>query len=177
MKKILCLLPIMISGCFSDTTDIRLFIDNTKKNTISSIEPMAKVPEFKHIEYMVNSKSNPFVLPTPKFSKTNTQQNKNCVNPDEGREKEVLEKYALDTLHMRGTLGILDVSWALIETPDNTVHRIKKGNFIGLNHGQITKVNDKSINILELVPDATGCWVQRESTVDIMDASSTGARN
>lgn len=138
---------------------------------------MESITEFHHIKYVPKEdSSSPFVLPKPELFLEKIRQTKDCVNPNKGRKKEALEKYPTDTLSMRGTLGDLGISWALIETANGSVHRVKVGNYLGKYHGRITKVKQRSITIIELIPDAVGCWVERESIID-MDVSRTGARN
>ena len=84
---------------------------------------------------------------------------------DESR-KEELEAYALDTLRMVGTLEQEDVTWGLVQTNDGTIHRVKKGNYMGQNHGQIIRVSDNEIELTELVPAGRG-YIEREAALSM----------
>ena len=99
-----------------------------------------------------------------------------CLSPDPRRRKQPLEKYSLSDLIMRGTLGELGVTWALVEASDNTLHRVAVGSYVGLYHGRITTVSQDNIKVLELIPDGAGCWVERETVVAMTQASAEEQR-
>lgn len=177
MKKLALLPIVMLSGCFNDTSDIKEYITEVQSSTTSYIAPMPEVPKFNHVAYSASNERSPFVLPKPEAIQERMQQMAGCLSPDPRRRKQPLEKYALDSLSMRGTLGELDVVWALIEAADSTIHQVTVGSYLGMYNGKITEVNGDLIKVLELVPDGAGCWVERESVVSIMDSSAEGQRN
>lgn len=176
MKKIVIIVSLALSGCFSDTSDIKDYMADVQENTISRIEPMPKVPEFHHIKYESMSKRSPFVKPKPEAIQERMQQMAGCLSPDPRRRKQPLEKFALDTLSMRGTLGELGIVWALIEASDKTIHQVTVGSYLGMYHGKITEVSEELIKVLELIPDGAGCWVERESVVSLTGYSTEGQR-
>ena len=170
MKK-LAFLPLLLSGCFDDTTEIKVYMETVKSNTTSYIAPMPEVPEFNHIAYSASSEKSPFILPKPEAIQERMQQVAGCLSPEPKRRKEPLEKFPLGTLAMRGTLGEINKPWALIEASDRTIHKVGVGNYLGMYHGKITSVENNLIKVLELVPDGSGCWIERESVVSMMDDS------
>ena len=135
------------------------------------------VPEFNHVVYSAKNENSPFILPKPEVIQERVQKATGCLSPETKRKKEALEKYPLDTLLMRGTLGDFGISWALIEAPDKTIYKVKIGNYLGIYNGKVTAVNNESVNVLELIPDGSGCWIERESVVAIIDSSAKGQRN
>ena len=177
MKNLAYLFLFFLTGCFSDTADIRIYMDEVKANTNSYIKPMAEVPEFNHVVYSAKNENSPFILPKPEVIQERVQQAIGCLSPEIKRKKEPLEKYPLDTLVMRGTLGDLGVFWALIEVPDKAIYKVKAGNYLGIYNGKVTAVSNESVNVLELIPDGSGCWIERESVVTIIDSSAKGQRN
>lgn len=177
MKNITYLFLLLLTGCFSDTADIRLYMDDVKANTKSYVKPMAEVPEFNHVVYSAKNENSPFILPKPEIIQERVQRAVGCLSPKTNRNKELLEKYPLDTLLMRGTLGDLGIAWALIEAPDKTIYKVKIGNYLGIFNGKVTAVSHESVNVLELIPDGSGCWIERESVVAIIDSSAKGQRN
>ena len=42
---------------------------------------------------------------------------------------------------------------------------MRNGNYLGQNFGVVTDVNDSEVRLKELVQDAAGDWVERESTL------------
>ncbi|MGJ8692098.1 MAG: pilus assembly protein PilP [Thalassotalea sp.] len=176
MKKLAISSILLLSGCFSDTSDIKSYIANVQSNTKSYIAPMPAVPAFNHIKYSTDSERSPFILPKPEAIQERMQQMAGCLSPDPRRRKQPLEKFALDSLSMRGTLGELGVTWALIEAADSTIHQLTIGSYLGMYHGKITDVTEDLIKVLELIPDGAGCWVERESVISLSDFSAEGQR-
>ncbi|GHF87431.1 pilus assembly protein PilP [Thalassotalea marina] len=176
MKKLVISVSLAccLAGCFDDTSDLNAYIDKVKANTPNTIEPMPAVPVFNHINYEAASLRSPFDAPKPEAIQEKIQQMSGCLSPDPRRRKQPLEKYALSDLTMRGTLGELDIIWALVEASDATLHRVGVGNYVGLYNGRVAEVNQNQVKVIELIPDGAGCWVERETTVTMVEANSEG---
>lgn len=108
---------------------------------------------------------SPFVAPSQELTQDVISQSRDCLQPELGRTKSVLEAYGLDNLVMRGSLGDSNALWALVQTLDGDVHKVKKGHYIGLFHGKIIQVTEQQIEIVEVVPDGSGCWVERNNSI------------
>lgn len=170
MKKLaLIFTTLMLSGCFDDTADLSSYIATVKVNTIASVEPMPKVSEFDHFDYSVQALRSPFDAPKPEAIQEKIQQMTGCLSPDPERKKQPLEKFALNDLTMRGTLGEDDVIWALIEASDASLTRVTLGSYLGLYNGHITSIGEKNVKVTELIPDGIGCWVERETIVTMVE--------
>jgi type IV pilus assembly protein PilP len=167
-----CLL-ILLTGCFDDKAEIKAHIAEVKMNTTNYIEPMPEVKDFIHISYSAEELRSPFVLPAAEVIQQKIQQMTGCLSPDINRRKQPLEKYALSDLTMRGTLGDTNILWALLEASDNSLHRVASGNYLGLYNGRITQVTESEVKITELAPDGAGCWVERETTLSIINTQET----
>ena len=99
------------------------------------------------------------------------QQIKGCLSPDPMREKQPLEKFALSDLSMKGTLGEDEMIWALIKASDANLYRVATGQYMGLYNGRVRAVDEEQINVIELIPDGSGCWVERETIVTMFKAN------
>jgi type IV pilus assembly protein PilP len=165
-----------LSGCSDNNDDLKEYITQVQANTNSAITPMLAVPKFNHVAYNSTSNRSPFVLPKPEAIQQRMQQMAGCLSPDPRRRKQPLEKYSLSNLTMRGTLGELGVTWALVEATDSTLHRVNVGGYIGMYNGKISEVKDDLIKVVELVPDGAGCWVERESIIAMAGSSAEGQR-
>ena len=174
MKRLAIILTFFLSGCFDDTSDLKEHIATVQANTKSYIKPIAEVPVFNHYSYNAKSLRSPFDLPKPEAIQEKMQQMSGCLSPDPRRRKQPLEKYAISDLSMRGTLGELDVTWALVEASDATLHRVAVGNYLGIYNGRITAVDLKNVKIIELIPDGSGCWAERETNIAITESNSEG---
>lgn len=177
MKKLIIITAVLLAGCFDDTSDLKVHIANVQASASSSIAPMPAVTVFDHFDYSAQTLRSPFDAPKPEAIQEKIQQMSGCLSPDPRRRKQPLEKYSLSDLIMRGTLGELGVTWALVEASDRTLHRIAVGSYVGLFHGRITAVSQDNVKVLELIPDGAGCWVERETVVTMTETSAEGQRN
>ncbi|MEH8016852.1 pilus assembly protein PilP [Rheinheimera muenzenbergensis] len=167
---------LLLSGCFDDISDVQNHIAEVKSNTRARVEPLPEIQEFTHIPYSAQDARSPFSAPRPEAIQDRFLQTQDCLHPDPRRRKEPLEKYALDNLKMRGTLGEISKIWALIEASDRTLHKVTLNNYVGLFHGRVISVEPTHIELLELIPDGAGCWKERTTMLQMTGTSST-ARN
>lgn len=166
---------VTLTGCFDDTSDIQQFMADVKEKTSAKIEPLPPVKAFEHLPYTSSELRSPFGLPSSDDYSQQPVAQPGCIQPDNKREKQPLEQYALDNLKMRGTLGHADQLWALIEASDQSLHRISINDRLGLFHGKVIAVQADSIEITEFIPDGSGCTVQRKSKLQLLDASVDAA--
>ncbi len=89
--------------------------------------------------------------------------------PDFNRRKEELEGFSLDALRMVGTLEQLETTWALIQTQDKTIYRVKAGNYVGRNHGQITRISESGIDLTEIIADGQGGYRERQASLALAE--------
>ncbi len=89
--------------------------------------------------------------------------------PDLMRPRGPLEAFPLDALRMVGTLDKSGEHYALVKTPDHTLYRVKKGDYMGLNYGLVLAVHDTSIEIRETIEDGTGNWAASMATVSLQE--------
>ncbi|MCF1427795.1 MAG: pilus assembly protein PilP [Shewanella sp.] len=164
---IAALVLIMVSGCSGDRRDLELFVTTTKAQHVAYIPPLKETPKFEHFNYQSELLRSPFVPPSRELTEEVIDTSKDCLQPDLKRRKSRLETYALDNLKMRGTLTEGNLIWALVQSSDGNVYRLSIGDYIGFYHGQITSVSDRNIEIKELVPDGSGCWTERLSSMEM----------
>lgn len=166
----------LLSACNDNTAEQKEFIDQVKASAVPNVEPMPKMADFEHFPYTAGKLRSPFVLPEPEVIQSNIVQVKNCLHPDPDRLRDPLEKYALDNLAMKGTIAKEGLRWALIRTADQALYRVRKGNYIGLYHGEVINVYPDHLELLELIPDGTGCWKERLTKLEMLEATESGNR-
>jgi type IV pilus assembly protein PilP len=88
--------------------------------------------------------------------------------PDANRRKEVLEAFPLDGLNMVGTIGSGDLI-GLVLAPDRVTYRVRPGNYLGQNDGRVTAIFEDRIEMVELVPDGAGGWLERQAKIALED--------
>jgi len=169
MRKViyLALCSVMMTGCFgnSDLADLKEYVEKTKNTPRGRIEPIPVFKPYEFFSYSASGLRSPFELPQIETDELQVRSGEQ-ITPDFDRPKEHLEQYAIGDLAMVGTLNRNDgILWALVRDGDGGVVRVKRGNYMGQNYGEITEVTDYKINLIEIVPDGTGGWIKRPRTI------------
>ena len=87
----------------------------------------------------------------------------------QNRNREELEGFELDSIKMVGTLQNEDNNWGIVIDPDGIVHRVKTGNYIGLNIGKITSVQEEQIEVREIMKDNSGRYEERKALLPLTE--------
>ncbi|KTD98317.1 pilus assembly protein PilP [Pseudoalteromonas sp. CR1] len=177
--RLLHLIPVLavvaLVGCNDDTSEQKEFIDQVKASTTPKVESIPELTQFEIFEYSAGDLRSPFVAPQPEIIQNKLTQIKNCLHPDPDRRREPLEKYPLDNLAMKGTIGSSGQVWALITAADETLHRVTIGNYLGSYDGKVKAVSNDFIELVELIPDGSGCWKERLTKLEMLEAATDGA--
>jgi type IV pilus assembly protein PilP len=156
---------LLVAGCGGDNlSDLQAYVQSVKARPPGPIDP---VPEIKPIDtfvYEPGDRRDPFV-PDAQTAPQEDVALDNGLAPDPTRRKEELEGFPLDSLRMVGTLELDNTLWGLIRTQQGILHRVKVGNYMGQNNGQITAIRQDAIQLTEIISDAPGQWRERAATV------------
>lgn len=167
-KKIsLLFICVFIGACSSDMSELDAFIEETKRSTVGTVEPLPYYEPYQSYEYRADR--NPF---EPLDSLSKKQQSKADALPpniNPNRPPEPLESFPLDALLMVGTLEQEGKRWALIRDSDAKLHRVTLGNYMGKNFGKIVEVGPEHITLNETVKDSSDGWTDRTSELRIGD--------
>lgn len=87
--------------------------------------------------------------------------------PDRKRPRRPQELFPLGQLEMVGTLAGRGAVLALIRDAHGTTHLLAVGDYLGRDHGRITKVRDTGIDVLEVVEDGLGGWKLRRRVLEL----------
>src|SRR5690606_32934718 len=102
------------------------------------------------------------------FSKAFTDQGSGSgPRPDPNRPRQALEQFPLDSLKMAGTIGTGSSMQALVIAPDKVTYRVRPGVYMGQSDGQVVAIGENRIELVELVPDGAGGWLERSASVAI----------
>ncbi len=167
VRLLICSSLFALSACSHDMNDLNTFIAQTKSAHVGSVKPVPQFQPYESFSYTAAKLRDPFV------DDFDVNENKattgSSLNPDSNRPREALENFPLDTLSMVGTLAQKKQLWALIKDPQNIVHRVQVGNYMGQNDGRITTINDSSVSLVEIVPDGIGGYIERDASIAIGD--------
>ena len=164
VANIIFLASLLLVGCGGEEfQDLRDFVKNAGADMRGKIEPPPDVKPYEPFTY-----DNDANLPDPFKPRKADARNGNRTGqnqPNLNRPKEELEDYPLETLKMVGFLSQKGINQAVIRSSEGKVYRVKAGNYIGMNFGQVTSVIETEVKIKEMVQDSNGDWTERESSL------------
>jgi len=153
----------VLGGC-SPGNDLRQWVSQEKARKGQPLDPLPVIKTFETFEYKDQELRDPFNV----SAEEQDQSANNGPHPDQDRAREPLESFPLDGLKMAGTLGMKAME-GLIRDPDGVVHRVHVGNYLGQNFGKITGISEDHIELVELVPNGSGGWMERQATIALGD--------
>lgn len=156
----------LLAGCARGVTstpgeapNLEKWVDEVKARPAPPLEPLPVMQQFETFEYSAQGLRDPF---SRAFADADTGSG---PRPDAARRKEALEQFPLDSLDMVGTLGKGAGLVALVMAPDKVTYRVRPGNYMGQSDGRVTSIHEDRIELVELVPDGAGGWLERPATV------------
>ena len=155
----------LAAACSREVNDIYSFIEQTKATNVGSVKPIPTFEPYKSFSYSANEMRDPFVADIDLKDKPDPSAD--ALRPNQQRPKEPLETFPLDTLAMVGILEQEKNLWGLIKDPQNVVHRIQLGNYMGQNEGRVTEITDTDIRLIEIIPDGIGGYIERNAAIAI----------
>lgn len=144
--------------------DLKSYVDEVKSRKAGHIEPLPEIKPIETFTYLSDGRRSPFISQA-QSEETSSQGDGLGLSPDFNRRKEELESYPLDSLRMVGLLEQLGDTWALVQTQERTIHRVKTGNYLGTNHGQITQISETQVELTEIIPDGQGGFRERQASL------------
>ena len=160
----------LITACARDITstpgeapNLQKWIAEIKAQPAPPLDPLPVMQQFETFEYAAQSLRDP-------FSNAFTDQGgASGPRPDAARRKQVLEQFPLDSFDMVGTLGVGRGVIALVMAPDKVTYRVTPGAYMGQSDGRVTAVYEDRVELVELVPDGAGGWLERPATLALED--------
>jgi type IV pilus assembly protein PilP len=144
-----------------DAPNLQRWVAEVKKRPAPALEPLPVMKQFETFEYAAQSLRDP-------FSNAFTDDSGGAgPRPDPNRRKQPLENFPLDSLDMVGTIGEGSSLAALVLAPDKVTYRVRTGMYLGQSDGRVTSVTDDRIELVELVPDGAGGWLERPAAISM----------
>jgi type IV pilus assembly protein PilP len=154
----------VLGGC-TPGNDLRHWVAQEKAKKGAPLDPLPVIRTFETFEYKDQDLRDPFTTGADEEEQTANSG----PHPDQDRAREPLESFPLDGLRMAGTLGLAKAMEGLVRDPDGVVHRVHVGNYLGQNYGRITGISEDHIELVELVPNGSGGWMERQATIALGD--------
>ena len=164
----LALLALGIAACGGDMDDLDQYINEIKAKPGGRIEPLPEITPYEVFTYVADAEGvrSPFVPDTPQAAATGATGGA-TIDPE--RTPEFLEQFPLDTLRMVGSLYIGETMYGLIQTSDGLIHRVVPGNYMGQNYGRITGISESEVDLVEIISDGIGGYIERDAAVSLSD--------
>lgn len=152
-----------LAACSRGDSELKTWVAKVKAEPAPPLEPLPVMKQFETFEYAAQDLRDPFSQPVP------DRNGGSGPRPDPERRKEVLEAFPLDSMNMAGTLGSGKFLVGLLTAPDKVTYRVRPGNYIGQNDGRVTAIYEDRIELVELVPDGAGGWLERQAKIALED--------
>lgn len=158
---------LVLAGCDSGRAELQAWMDETRRQTPVVVEKVEEPKKFQPFRYEVAGDVDPFSLAKMKVSAgTATARVAGGIQPDTSRRREPLEAFPLDSLRMVGNLRQGSANVALLQV-DAALHQVRVGNYLGQNFGRVMRISDAEVAVREIVQDAAGDWVERETALQL----------
>lgn len=160
---------VCVGGCARDITstpgdapNLESWVADVRARPAPPLDPLPVMQQFETFEYAAQTLRDP-------FSDAWNNAEGGGLRPDPDRRKETLEQYPLDSLDMVGTIGKGAALVALVMGPDKVTYRVRPGNYLGQSDGRVTSVREDGLELVELVPDGAGGWLERPASIALED--------
>ncbi len=163
MRLLMILLALgVVAGCTKGTADLHQWVAQQKAKKGAPLPPLPVIKTFETFIYKDQGKRDPFA---PAVTAQQKQDIANGPHPDRNRPKQPLEFFALDSLKMVGSIGTGDAMVALIQDPGKKIHRVHVNQYMGQNYGRVTDISEDRVDLVELVPNGNGGWMERNASI------------
>ena len=158
-----------LAACGGDQDELQQWMEQQKREVRPSVEPLSPPKKFNPQPYAALGAVEPFS--TQKLTvalKQEARQPNSLLAAEINRRKEPLEAYPVDSMAMVGSVTRNGQPYALLKV-DNLLYQVKQGDYLGQNYGKITKISETNIAYREIVQDAAGEWIERNSALQLQE--------
>jgi len=171
VMSVMCTVLLM-AGCVGDSpyADLDQFMEEKRNRPAGRIKPVPPMKAYRAFNYSASGMRSPFDRPV-EVRDVQPVIVSSGVEPDIDRTKEYLEQFSLDALRMVGSMRMNRTTWALLSDSTGNVHRVKRGMYIGRNHGRIVEVTETYLALVEIVSNGGDGWIERPRTIELKTVS------
>ncbi len=155
---------LILGGCGGNMDDLEVYIDDIKSRPGKRPDPLPEIKPYETFTYVADTEElrSPFERDAPAASGGVVG---NDVRPDSQRSREYLEEFPLDSFDMVGTLSMGGSNYGLLRGQDGLVHRVLPGNYVGQNDGRIITITESEIELVEIVSNGLGGYIERDVAI------------
>ena len=169
----LTLAALGLSACDSGQDDLQRWMAEQRAQVKPSVPPISEPKKFTPQTYTEASSFEPFnilKLTQALRRESNQPSTSELIAPELARRKEALEAFPLDSMAMVGSMNRNGQPVALVRV-DKLLYKVRVGEYLGLNYGRITRINETEVALREIVQDAAGEWIERVATLQLQESA------
>lgn len=164
----------LLVACGGEHQEIRAWMQQERAKSRPAVKPLPEPKPYEAVSYIPPIGIEPFAS----ARLVQAINAANATNPTselyrtvvQSHRKQPLEAYPLDALQYVGMLKKAGRTIALIQM-DSLLYQVRVGDFMGLNYGRIMRIEEGQLALREVIQDATGDWVERDTTLDLQEGS------
>ncbi|MCS4510104.1 pilus assembly protein PilP [Xylophilus ampelinus] len=165
----------LLGGCAgSGQEEIQAWMNEQKVQTRPRITPLTEPKQFTPQDYTQQNTVDPFnvekLTQALRRDSSRSTANETLITPEMQRRKEPLEAFPLDAMAMVGSMVKAGQPVGLVRA-NNLLYQVRAGEYLGQNFGRVLKITETEITLREIVPDATGDWVERVTSLQLQERS------
>ena len=160
-----------LTGCGEgdDFSDLDAYMNEMRLRAPGKIEPTPTFRSYPTFTYNAANLRSPFSQQL-RIDLAGQKRGSHNVKPDPSRVKQYLEGFNIEQFEMVGTISNASGSFALLRGAGG-VHRLKVGDYLGRNEGRIVAISASQVDVVEIVPDGQGAWLERPRTIPLKEHS------
>ena len=161
----------MLAGCSANLDELHQWVENERRIAKPNVTPLVPPKKFQPDAYTAQDGVDPFS--TQKLTvavRQEAAQPNSVLAAEMNRRREPLEAFPLDSMQMVGSMAKTGRRHAILKV-DNLLYYVKVGDYIGQNFGRILKIDEAELTLREIVQDASGEWVERETALALQEAA------
>ncbi|WP_236193088.1 pilus assembly protein PilP [Pseudomonas glycinae] len=163
-------LLLVLGGCGGDDfSDLDAYMNEVRLRPPGKIEPTPTFRSYPTFTYSAANLRSPFSRQL-RVDLAGQKHGSRDVRPDPNRVKQYLEGFNIEQFEMVGTIANASGSFALLRGAGG-VHRLKVGDYLGRNDGRIVAISASQVDVVEIVPDGQGAWLERPRTIPLKEHS------
>jgi len=163
-------LLLVLGGCGGDDfSDLDAYMNEVRLRPPGKIEPTPIFRSYPTFTYSAANLRSPFSRQL-RVDLAGQKHGSRDVKPDPNRVKQYLEGFNIEQFEMVGTIANASGSFALLRGAGG-VHRLKVGDYLGRNDGRIVAISASQVEVVEIVPDGQGAWLERPRTIPLKEHS------
>ncbi len=158
-----------LAGCGADLDELQQWMEQQRREVKPNVPPLQPPKKYDPQPYAAADAVEPFS--TQKLAvalKRDERAPSSLLAAELKRRKEPLEAYPLDSMAMVGSVNKQGRPFALLRV-DGLLYQVKVGDYMGQNYGRILRISEADLVLREVVQDAAGEWIERNSTLQLLE--------